>query len=198
MNMPEPAAIARALGLALLGLVLLALATPSEGSMRCGSRLVSTGDRDFDVRSACGEPDHRSMVWSSYLPARGWIAEEEVWYYNLGPQRLMRVLHFRQGRLRQIETAGYGFRPDSPGSCRPRDLSAGMSELELVARCGEPDAVTIRRRAGPSPPKAPWHGGPERIVEEWIYDFGPQHFYRVVTLHRGEVERVERGDRHGN
>ncbi|ABI55658.1 DUF2845 domain-containing protein [Alkalilimnicola ehrlichii MLHE-1] len=198
MNTPDRNAMLHTLTLGLIALVLLAVAAPTEASMRCGARLVTTGDRDYDVRSACGEPDHRSMVWSSYLPARGWIAEEEVWYYNLGPQRLMRVLRFRHGRLRQIETAGYGFNPDSPGSCRPRDLRAGMSELELVARCGEPDSLTIRRRAGSSPPRAPWYGGPERIVEEWLYDFGPQHFYRLVILHRGEVERVERGERHGN
>ncbi len=201
MNMPDQPAplLPRQPALLALGLLLLlALALPADASMRCGSRLVSTGDREYDVRSACGEPDHISHVWTSYVPSRGWIAEEEVWYYNRGPNQLMRVLRFRQGRLRDISTGGYGFHPDSSGSCRPRDLQQGMSELELLARCGEPASVTVRRRGSSSHPRGPWRGGPDRVVEEWIYDFGPQHFYRVVTLHRGEVEAVERGERHGN
>jgi len=33
----------------------------------------------------------------------------EQWTYNLGPHRLMRVVHLEDGRVTQIETMGYGF-----------------------------------------------------------------------------------------
>ena len=42
--------------------LLLASATARADSMRCGSALVSAGDRAWEVEQKCGAPDHRDDV----------------------------------------------------------------------------------------------------------------------------------------
>ncbi|NIR58745.1 MAG: DUF2845 domain-containing protein, partial [Gammaproteobacteria bacterium] len=79
---------------------------------RCGTDLVREGDPAYQVRRACGEPDWIGRYhWDHGTHA-------EVWHYNFGPNDLIRILHFRDGRLRRIETAGRGFvEPRESGSC---------------------------------------------------------------------------------
>jgi len=122
---------------------------------------------------------------------------EEIWYYNPGPQSAIRQLRFRQGRLVAIELAGPGFHPQAPGLCRPEDLRRGMTHLELVARCGDPADREQQVRWLPLGPEHPVSSGRVVFAEEWIYDFGPRRFYRILTLVDGLVERIETGP-HGN
>jgi len=96
-------------------------------AFKCGSNLVTEGDRKIDVLKICGEPalvDKRL----DYIDRTGVSAEFhgdpsvtidnarykpvhiEEWTYNLGPRRLMRLLRFEEGVLEKIETLGYGYR----------------------------------------------------------------------------------------
>ncbi|MGP8651220.1 DUF2845 domain-containing protein, partial [Pseudomonas aeruginosa] len=43
-------------------LLYLACASAQADTMRCGSALVSVGDRAFEVQQKCGDPDHRDDV----------------------------------------------------------------------------------------------------------------------------------------
>ena len=170
--------------------VLALLATPAH-ALRCGTDLVREGDPAYQVRRACGEP--------------GWIgryhwdhgAHAEVWHYNFGPNDLIRILHFRDGRLQRIETAGRGFvEPREPGSCRPAQILPGMSAHELLQRCGRPV-----QREGPflkhlsDRVTRPSHGRVHRFhrafVEDWYYEFGSGYLARRVRLVDGIVERIE-------
>ena len=110
----------------LFGLMVISLSQTAAAAdmMRCGDRLVVSGAPAAEVHGVCGEPtDRRSRqlnfwhaVHDSGHPETGTAVEVPVeleeWTYNFGSDQLIRVLHFRNGILADVEFGGYGF--DSP------------------------------------------------------------------------------------
>ena len=108
--------------LACVSLLLPSLAS-ADDTMRCGSRLVSTGDGKDKVRTLCGEPTDIAFVgtierrgytsegsydYSFFGPA--WIEQPiEIWTYNLGSNKLLRKLRFVGDELVDIRTDGRGY-----------------------------------------------------------------------------------------
>ena len=109
-----------------LATLLAAGGAHAEDSMRCGNRLVSTGDGKDKVRTLCGEPTSVSFVgmigrrgypgyttdgqydYSYFGPA--WVElPVEVWTYNFGSSKLLRKLRFVGDELVEIRTDGYGY-----------------------------------------------------------------------------------------
>jgi Protein of unknown function (DUF2845) len=178
----------------LCALLLLAIA-PAAHAMRCGSRLTSNGDHDFQVRDRCGEPywveDHyRLIVTGADSPVQN--VQQIVytaWFYNFGPSRLMVRMLFRDGRLVREETLGYGVN-NIGDSCSPTKLLSGMSSGELVAYCGQPlsrngqPGATLRR-VGPGT-----YSENDNYLEDWVYDLGSDFLY-VMHLRNGHTESVE-------
>lgn len=181
---------------AIAGLLLLAsLPAAGDDGLRCGARLVGPGDRMFEVHELCGEPDIKVVLVSAFSVNYGFLPYEEEWQYNFGPQQLMRFLRFRNGRLSSIQTGPHGFLQPAE-RCKPFALTEGLSTLELLANCGEP-ALIERRIAehgyrlgiiGPFYPAG-------TAVEDWIYDFGSNYFYRIATIIDGRVLNVESRER---
>lgn len=66
----------------------------------CERTIVSPGETKWEVRVKCGEPTSASAD-------RSW-REKEMWVYNLGSTRLIRIFRFQEGRLTRVETGGYG------------------------------------------------------------------------------------------
>src|SRR5690242_5745423 len=108
--------------LCILGLGLLAAASPSFAAIRCGTKLVSEGATRSEVAAKCGEPTEvltmksvfrRPVIWTGGRPY--FVGEDfieipvESWVYNLGPNKLMRRLRFEGGVLTEIESLGYGY-----------------------------------------------------------------------------------------
>ena len=180
--------------LALLCL-LLSLAAPVH-ALRCGTRVVTDGDRDFAVRERCGEPFYVDQFASvSVRGANGPLETQvedvyDVWYYNFGPRRLMVRLLFLNGRLEHEETLGYGV-SNLGDSCNLDALPAGTSAGEIVAYCGEPAGRRNQRRANVRRDNF----GNERYtpvrVEEWTYDLGDARLLRVLTLQNGRLQNVD-------
>ena len=99
----------------------LLLPSPAQASgFSCGTRVVTDGMEQIEVRAACGEPAQvtrtsilrRPVIWRHGRP---WYVGEDVvpvpvetWVYNFGPTRLMRKLRFEDGVLKDVETLGYG------------------------------------------------------------------------------------------
>ena len=108
---------------------LIAVAMPAvraDDTMRCGSRLVNSGDGKDKVRALCGEPTSVSFVGVQSAPSyyyrnyRGpydysyigpaWAeVPVEVWTYNFGTSKLLRKLRFIGDELDEIWTDGYGY-----------------------------------------------------------------------------------------
>jgi hypothetical protein len=111
--------------LALIGVLALLAgdAAQAEDTLRCGSRLVSTGDGRDKVRALCGEPSDVAFIgvigrrayptydpydYSYFGPA--WVElPVEVWTYNFGSSKLLRKLRFVGDELVEIRTEGYGY-----------------------------------------------------------------------------------------
>jgi hypothetical protein len=106
-----------------LGLALLATqGALAEDSLRCGSRLASTGDTKYKVIQVCGQP-HAVSVVGSMFESRLWYTGNryyyldppyqyvpiEVWTYNFGPNKLLRLLRFEGDELMEIRSDGYGY-----------------------------------------------------------------------------------------
>ena len=97
--------------------------------MRCGTKLVSSGDSLLQVQDRCGAPDAASQRTELRI-VRSWISvpcfkesnvircgqwvEQAVtividdWTYDFGPSNLIRFLTFEQGKLQRVATGGYG------------------------------------------------------------------------------------------
>lgn len=178
-----------------LGVILLGAAGDAL-AMRCGSRVISTGDLDFQVRDRCGEPawvEQRSELRVTGAGSPIERAREtviETWYYNQGSGRLVRAVEFRDGRVSSIGTLGHG--TAAAGSrCGDTAFSRGISQGELVIRCGEPAA----RRSTYSDEVLRDGQGNERVrripIDEWTYRLPGQRMLRNVVFIDGRLSRVE-------
>jgi hypothetical protein len=85
---------------------------------RCGHLGLHEGDTAFDLLARCGEPatrDLKVVVLAEAIPAEaGRLAERrtgtvEIWTYDFGPSVLVRRLTLADGKVRQVETGGYGY-----------------------------------------------------------------------------------------
>jgi hypothetical protein len=112
--------------LALAAWVMPADLARADDSMRCGSRLVHTGDGKDKVRTLCGDPTSVSYAgtigrrsypgysgtspydYSYFGPA--WVElPVEIWTYNFGTSKLLRKLRFVGDELVEVRTEGYGY-----------------------------------------------------------------------------------------
>jgi hypothetical protein len=107
-------------------------ASARADSLACNSRIVSSGDSRYEVRTVCGEPDD-AFQRVEYRTLRGRVAgpctredgklrcgqsREEVievvideWVYDFGRNRFIEYLTFEQGRLLSVRTGSYGHKP---------------------------------------------------------------------------------------
>ena len=99
---------------AIVGLLLGSLPVSADDTFRCGSDLVSVGDTSGKVLLVCGKPS-----WSESVGYSDGLRNVQIWYYNCGRDDFLYALHFVGGRLRRIESQGYG---KGESDCRgPRD-----------------------------------------------------------------------------
>jgi hypothetical protein len=79
-------------------------------TMRCGSELITKGTSQAKVAALCGQPAQvvRPAVSAGVEPGVSDV-EDEVWVYNLGPNKLMQRIRFRNGVVSNIDTLGYGY-----------------------------------------------------------------------------------------
>ncbi|WP_219063823.1 DUF2845 domain-containing protein [Pseudomonas sp. UMAB-08] len=89
------------------GLVLLAVAClagqAQADTLRCGSQLISVGDREFEVQQKCGEPIARNIIGYKRSVNRREEVQIDEWIY--GPNNGMyQYLRFEGGRLLRIDS----------------------------------------------------------------------------------------------
>jgi hypothetical protein len=106
-------------GIFALLLTVLCLSAELAHALRCGNRLVGMGASTAEVFDKCGEPVARDQ-WVEYRtvspPSSFAPPQEQVylpviieeWVYNFGAHRFMQKFHFEDGRLRDLQSLGYG------------------------------------------------------------------------------------------
>lgn len=89
--------------LTVLALLLLLGGQAQAGSMRCGTQLVSEGDRAFEVERKCGPPAYRDLIGYTTGGYDQYDLKIEEWVY--GPHNgMLSILTFEGNRLVRIET----------------------------------------------------------------------------------------------
>jgi hypothetical protein len=187
---------------ALLLLAGLALAWPAR-ALDCPHGRVTLGEPLGQVALRCGEPtlwDQRLQELVVSLPDGSQLDRSRTvdeWTYDLGPDRLIRILVFHDGQLVDLRTGGYGgLSPAQPGE-RPALISVGDSKSLVLLRWGEPayseQTTRLRTRLGP---------GGVRVsrsvrIDRWTYEFGPRRFRRILTFQDGKLTENRSGDRGG-
>lgn len=85
------------------------------GQRECDGQVVSIGDSKSEVILKCGEPAWKDIRQEETkerldpgLEHKVYTTIEE-WTYNLGPNRFVRILTFRNSKLVDIRTGGYGY-----------------------------------------------------------------------------------------
>ncbi|EIK53064.1 hypothetical protein YO5_02523 [Stutzerimonas stutzeri TS44] len=84
-------------------LLLFACLGASADTLRCGSQLVSSGDRAFEVERKCGPPARRDLVGYGLSPngRQEFVLEEWIYGPNNGT---FSILTFEGNRLVRIES----------------------------------------------------------------------------------------------
>lgn len=86
-----------------LTLALAASHAVASETLRCGSQLISLGDRSSEVLQKCGEPVSRDVLGYKRSANRREEFQVEEWTY--GPSNGMyQYLRFEGNRLRQISS----------------------------------------------------------------------------------------------
>lgn len=169
----------------------LLLTTLPAQALRCDNRIVQEQDSMLQVLARCGEPALRDRHPPSLHYGYGNFGyPEETWYYNFGPRRLLHILSFRNQRLTRIKTDGYGFRPITNPQCRPNSIVRGMSKLQLLGHCGEPEHRSAHYVLRPQLHHGEVIGHSGVLRESWLYNFGSRHLLREVRLEDGSVTEV--------
>jgi len=97
---------------------MLPVSARAEG-LRCGSKLVQSGDTRASVRSKCGAPvdvTHKTIFHRPSFVLRGRLffgdevaLDAESWTYNFGPNKFMRRVRFVDGIVEDVDTLDYGY-----------------------------------------------------------------------------------------
>lgn len=105
-------------------------------AMRCDGKIISEGEYQFNVLARCGapaykrkytdvvtlskevtivgNPSHPDNLGKKHLREHSKEQtltrpiEIEEWVYNFGPNKLLQILTFVEGKLEKIESGGYG------------------------------------------------------------------------------------------
>jgi len=180
-------------------LLLLAVAAPAQ-ALRCNGRLVGDGDHSIQVRERCGEPFWIDQYSEWLIVGEQGALEQrversvEVWFYNFGSNRFMQRLVFRDDRLQREEQLGYGFDRVAK-KCNLDTLPTGISNGEIIARCGQP--MDRRERFGDLVERDGKGNARVRVrrQEDWIYDPGSSRDYRLLLMIDGRLAETQRLDR---
>jgi hypothetical protein len=187
----------------LVALMVFLMGTPSALALRCGGAIIDEGTSKPEVLHRCGEPYWQERRVVETLERKGrdvWNVRSDVieeWLYNFGSTRLLRILTFRNGTLKNVRTAGHGFvhssRPDN--RLNPAVIQIGDTKAEVFSEWGEPDTADdfyeerIARRT------------PERVyrinvqISEWTYNPGRNAFIRILRFENGRLRDIVTGER---
>lgn len=183
-----------------LAAVLLMCAATQAQALRCDGRVVGPGDHAIQVRERCGEPFWIDAYTEVLIAGEFGPLEQrrerpvEAWYYNFGPNRLMRRLLLVDDRLLREDSLGYGYTTLGT-DCRLDALPVGTAAGVIVARCGEPGS---RRERWREVTRRDGAGNARRRYlrdEDWVYDTGANRDLRLLRLVDGTLQAVERLDR---
>lgn len=182
--------------------ILLLFISQSAHAFTCNGGVISPGNTKFEIISKCGEPalkDSHEEKLTERLDETTKIKTTvivEEWTYNFGPQSFLRILEFRNGKLAEIRTGGYGY-PDAKeraAICDEQKIQRGDMKLDVLVQCGEPALKEERKEEIIEETDQDTKRKVTVIIEEWTYNLGPNRFMRVFTFRNGRVIDIRTGN----
>ncbi len=187
-------------------LLVLLLLPQSAQALRCGSKLVKTGDPVSRLQRNCPEPFWIERWSTPALQDNSIIGMQlsdglEAWYLNFGTRKLVRRILVRNGVLVGEQTLGYGFtRAPEKQNCSGTDLDrAGNTLVDLYRRCGPPDQesvypITVYPQYGYT--IQPWHlhhPGAPVVIYRLVWTYYPKRGQtRVFHFEDGNIVQRQR------
>ena len=186
------------------------LGPQSSHALNCGSKWVEAGERKVEVLMKCGEPlliekyHERDVVYRDFLgviKGKDVHTYVEIWTYNFGANRFLYFLRFVNDRLSNIEEGVRGFNgplPSRPVPSCGQWVQYGDRKIDVLMKCGPP---TLKDEKV----EEQYHSifsdrdrlfaeqNSYRTIEDWTYNFGPNHFLYFIRLENGRVRRIESG-----
>lgn len=182
---------------------LLASAALGQRAFRIQGEVIQLGDSKFQVRSSLGNPSGQTGYEIEFLFGRNPLVSNrefvqyEFWFYNFGSRQFTTTLCFVNGRLDSVEEGERGFdRPDFD-NCSPLRLQLERGDMapKVMMICGRPSFVDRRRREdyqdlGEGKSSRTWVE-----IEEWTYNFGPDHPLATLIFENGFLKRIHTEER---
>ena len=87
---------------------------PGRSAAACEEPFPDRGASRSEVIAKCGDPSWKDVRQEETIESQdSGVARKvtdmvEEWTYNLGPDRLIRIFEFRNGKLMRLRTGGYG------------------------------------------------------------------------------------------
>jgi hypothetical protein len=171
-------------------------------ALKCAGGIVSLGEIKAEVHMKCGEPtlwDQR-IEETTVTTRKGHVFQNtrtvDEWTYDFGPNRLVQILFFHDGKLVKIKSGGYGQGLSGPASNRIGIISVGDRKSKVLRKWGEPAYEDQRQE------QRTFYGSRGETIQktftidEWVYDFGPKRYIRILTFEDGRLVSNRTGD-HG-
>lgn len=187
----------------LLAAFFIAVNTISEAaSFRCGNRVISDGDRKYDVIMKCQRPLFSDYIEKEVIRRvsenewRKFSVQQELWLYNYGPASLMRLMVFENEKLMEIRTLGYGY-PDGETGRYTGDISKisrGMTSVEVAVHWGRPTYKSERVEERIIRTHENSYVKSYVTISEWIYNLGPSRLTKILSFENGELTDISDGE----
>lgn len=178
---------------------MLCAAAASAQAWSCDGGAVEMGASKYEVRTRCGEPALVDVTRVTRVAESGddvltAFVEVEDWLYDPGPNRLVVVLTFEEGRLIGVRAFGYGRAPGARPSF-DKVVALGEPAVRVLFLYGPPadveeriETVVVSRKGGGTYPR-------QRTVATWTYNLGPNRFMRIYRFLDGRLNAIEQGPR---
>jgi hypothetical protein len=170
-------------------------------SLRCGNTVISLGDTKTDVLMKCGDPAGTDS-WQEEIVERidaetkkKAVVTTDEWTYNQGPDALIRVLTFRNGKLADIKEGGYGYAAARAkvSGCEKEYPDKGTTRAEVEANCGQPFSKSERQEEMLEAIDQNTKRKVSVTIEEWTYNYGPDRFIRIFEFNNGKLVDIRTG-----
>jgi hypothetical protein len=177
-------------------LLCLFLAAAAFG-LPCKGQIVNIGETMNEVAAKCGDTvlKETSTIKVEETDEEGTSTDTskiDVWIYDAGPEELVQSYRFKNGKLTEIGSNGYGtFRDFSIDTCRNGEsLKIGDNTVETYLKCGEPLAKEKRDdKIEESESKGKLLRTFTPVVE-WTYRYGPALPGYTVTFENGLATKI--------
>jgi len=185
------------LGAAVPFLLCLFLAATAFG-LPCKGQIVNIGETMHEVAAKCGDTalKETSTIKVEETDEEGTSTIDtsiiDVWIYDAGPEELLQSYRFKNGKLAEIGSKGYGtFRDFLIDTCRNGEsLKIGDNTVETYLKCGEPLA---KEKRDDKIVESESKGKPLRTfipVVEWTYRYGRDLPGYTVTFENGVATKI--------